>query len=602
VITTLLAALSVITSQPVISPEIPASYEIEAVLDDSTHVLTGSEIVKFVNPTSKPLDKIAFHLYPNAFKDTTTVFCSESDRIKSSVARGNIASMNVENIKLFDETIDSSKYHIDGTRLYIELDNVLPPERHIEISMDFNMRIPRLDERFGYDNYGNYILIHWFPILCGYQKDRLIDWEYHAESEFFSNFAYYDINIQIPDDFVLGSTGSAVKDSVSGSEAMWHARADSVITFAIACGPEFELFKSDTMGVKINYLINNKNQSLFDAADPIVKFSLSEFSGLMFPYPYEELTIVDFNLFASGIEQPGLIVVNFPSDDDGINGQMLKATLAHEIAHQWFYACLATNEFEEAWLDEGFTSYLEYYIGQEAGYNKLSLIFSNYFASYSSMERLFTLYQESKYPINLKSWEYPNWQSYSSAVYGRAWFVIQALHKASSDSLFFGTLKDFANEYRFKHPDQSDLQNFIDNRYEQDMSRFFDQFISGTARVDYSIESINFSKVENVDVDQFATTVRIERKLDGVLPQTVTIVLENGETLSEKWDGVSRIEDVEFISDSRPVYATLDHEGSYFIDENLNNNSLYLDSNIMRLISFEWDIEFIFEFLMALFL
>jgi hypothetical protein len=602
VITTLLVALSVITSQPVISPEIPASYEIEAVLDDSSHVLTGSEIVKFVNPTSKPLDKIAFHLYPNAFKDTTTVFCRESDRIKSSVARGNTASMDVDNIKLFDESIDTSKYYIDGTRLYIELDNVLPPERHIEISMDFNMQIPRLDERFGYDNDGNYILTHWFPILCGYQKDRLIDWEYHAESEFFSNFAYFDISIQIPDDFVLGSTGSAVKDSVSGSEAVWHVRADSVITFAISCGPEFELFESDTLGVNIIYLLNKKNIHLYETADPVVKFSLDKFSDLLFPYPYDELTIVDINAFASGMEQPGLIVIDFPKDDEGINGQILKATLAHEIAHQWFYAVIATNEFEEAWLDEGFTSYLEYYVGREAGYNKLSLLFSNYFASYSSMERLLTLSQESKYPINLKSWDYPNLQTYSSAVYGRAWLVLQALHKASGDSLFFSTLKDFANEYRFKHPDQSDILNFIDNRYEQDMSRFFDQFINGTARVDYSIESINFSKVENVDANQFATTVRIERKRDGILPQDVTIVLENGETLSEKWDGESRVIDTKFVSDSRPVYATLDFEGSYFFDENLNNNSLYLESNIMRLISFEWDIEFIFEFLMVLFL
>jgi aminopeptidase N len=302
------------------------------------------------------------------------------------------------------------------------------------------------------------------------------------------------------------------------------------------------------------------------------------------------------------MEQPGLIAVAFPDEDEGMYAQMLRATLAHEIAHQWFYAVVATNEFEDAWFDEGITSYLEYLIGEKTGYNSIPLLLSNNLVSYSSMERLFSLSQESKYPINLKSWEYPNQQSYTNSVYGRAWLVLQALDKMSGDSLFINALKDFSIAYKFKHPDQFDFLKFFNDQYDQNLTTFFDQFIYGTSRVDYSIESISYSKNVNDSLDRYVTLVQVERKLDGILPQEITIVLEDGKTQHVNWDGAARLYTAEFKSDSKPDYATLDYNGLYFIDENFNNNSLYLDSNILRLISFEWDMEFIFEFLIAMFL
>ena len=44
----------------------------------------------------------------------------------------------------------------------------------------------------------------------------------------------------------------------------------------------------------------------------------------------------------------------------------LELVTIHEFGHQYFYGLLASNEFEEAWLDEGMNSYIETRIMDDA--------------------------------------------------------------------------------------------------------------------------------------------------------------------------------------------------------------------------------------------
>ena len=78
-------------------------------------------------------------------------------------------------------------------------------------------------------------------------------------------------------------------------------------------------------------------------------------------YPYEVLTIVDppsGGGAAGGMEYPTLITVwGDRTAPDYVTG--MEGVTIHEFGHQFFYGLLGSNEFEEAWLDEGFTSYTD---------------------------------------------------------------------------------------------------------------------------------------------------------------------------------------------------------------------------------------------------
>ena len=83
-----------------LSPQYPASYQIDVKLDAAEHRITGDERIEFLNPTSDTLDQICLHLYPNAFKDTASVFCRENERIRADVAAGNTSEIKVTDIAI----------------------------------------------------------------------------------------------------------------------------------------------------------------------------------------------------------------------------------------------------------------------------------------------------------------------------------------------------------------------------------------------------------------------------------------------------------------------------------------------------------------------
>src|SRR2546430_187138 len=64
-------------------------------------------------------------------------------------------------------------------------------------------------------------------------------------------------------------------------------------------------------------------------------------------YPYGEADVVlDNGFWFGGMEYPGFVLDRVSS-----------TALAHELAHQWWYGIVGDDEYNDPWLDEGFTDY-----------------------------------------------------------------------------------------------------------------------------------------------------------------------------------------------------------------------------------------------------
>ena len=135
----------------------------------------------------------------------------------------------------------------------------------------------------------------------------------------------------------------------------------------------------------------------------------------------------------------------------------------------------------------------------------------------------------------------------------------------------------------------------------RDLDGFYGQFVSGTSRVDYGILSLSYKAVSGSEA-KYDVDVTVERRLDGFLPQTISLTGDDGSRIDTLWTGEERTKVFRFQTSSKPKYAELNAGNGYAIDENIANNTLYYKSLGSRLLSFEWDSVFLMELIFSLIL
>src|SRR5262249_57390475 len=147
------------------------------------------------------------------------------------------------------------------------------------------------------------------------------------------------------------------------------------------------------------------------------------------PYPYPLLTIVDpgpGGSRAGGMEYPTLITVGtawwLPR---GL--RLPEIVTVHEFGHQYWYGMVASNEFEEAWLDEGINSYVEGRIMDDA-YGAASYVdlFGLRFSS-RTLQRLRYLANAQHDPLTRPAWQFLDRASYSAVTYAKTALVLDTL-------------------------------------------------------------------------------------------------------------------------------------------------------------------------------
>ena len=213
-------------------------------------------------------------------------------------------------------------------------------------------------------------------------------------------------------------------------------------------------------------------------------------------YPHQTLTIVDppFNASgAEGMEYPTFITAGtswWASED--LNPETV---IVHEFAHQYWQGLVASNEFEEAWLDEGFTTYTEIKLMQTAyGNNRFVLRPANFPVwsfplqlPHTASYRINTFSQPFNDPIQRPAWQYYDDNSYAMNAYARTGLMLHTLAAWLGEATMERVMYVYATRWRFRHPTATDFYAVVNEVSGQDQSWFFKQFVAGTGTLDYEI-------------------------------------------------------------------------------------------------------------------
>jgi hypothetical protein len=556
-----------------------ANYDIDVQLFPESKRLDGKQVLYWTNTTPYPTRELHFHTYLNAFKDSESTFMRGSGgKLRNDAMdtknKANFGHIRIKKALLSDgkpllgEFIQPDNLNtLDQTVLRYSLEKPVLPGEKITIIMEFEAQLPKVFARTGWSE-GEYFLVgQWFPKIGVLEQDGTWNChQFHANTEFYADFGQYRVNITLPERFVVGGSGKKIAEvkAKNGTKTVsFHAY--KVHDFAWTASPHFVEIEETYMGVRLVALMQKENAYLAKRYLDPVKKAMKFLNQRIGEYPYSTLTMVDPAWDGSGsggMEYPTLITCGALW---GLGKWMRYPELVtiHEFVHQYFQGMLASNEFENSWMDEGFTQYLEGRIMDEYYPKGALLSLGNLHLRDADISRIdyVSMPAPTIAPMRMDAWKYPV-GTYSVLSYTKPATVLQTLENLVGSATMDKILKTYFENYKFSHPKP---ENFIQvatsvTRNKQ-IETFLHQAILGAEACDYRISELKNSPKGG--------EFRISNMGGLNVPVNVKILFENGKTQQFTWEG-----DMRFLKFAEKISAVeIDPERKNRMDLNLLNNS-----------------------------
>lgn len=599
----------------------PANYEIFVTLDDQRKTIDATQTIRFTNLSPEPIHTLRMYMYLNAFKNTESTFLSGTDHIFgqsfTNRKQDEWGWIDLSNIQR-EGGADLSKHlryvqpddgnPADQSVLEITLDKpILPGETGI-FHLKWQAKMPKTIARAGYSK-DFYLFCHWFPQLGVFEQNAAGTWgwnchQFYRKTEFYADFGVYDVHITADSKFVMGASGCLVteKSNPDGTTTR-HYHVEDVIDFAWSVYPRFKVQTDRWRDVEIRLLIAPEHASLGPRYLHALKFALEYLDKHVGKYPYASITVVDppFHGLRSGLmEYPTLITVGtFYGMPAGI--RTTESLVIHEFVHQYFMGMLASNEKEEAWLDEGFVTYFEDRILDAAYGNGNSLVdFLGYRISNRELTRLeYTTMANPREGITARAgWHFSD-ANFKPLIYSKPATALRTVHELIGEAQMDKVIHTYFERWQFRHPKGSDwmavlkaeLSTLQDSVFAQQVYDLFEKSIYQALVMDYAVVRISNETLparQGLFGQQAAefryetgsghparlSKVEVQRKGDWVFPVEVLIKFEDGSTKQMYWSGEEGSKVFEFVGSARIVSAQIDPQYKLGLDVDWNNNSL----------------------------
>ena len=610
-----------VTIQRTDSDEPVVTYLIEAQLYPQTRKLTGTETLYWRNTSQHTVDHLRFHLYYNAFRNLKTTFMQEGNYYKAYPSPQEQKTLKFGEIKLKEirciggkELTENMQFIApdddnpeDRTVMELKLLEPIMPGQGLRLKIEFVLTIPQIFARTGGE--GDYFfLAQWFPKVGVLQEDG--QWnchQFHFNSEFFADFGMYRVWLTVPEKYVVGASGNLIKQEENADNSITYVFEEKNIhDFAWTAYPHFTRItetiqlKSGMEPTTVELLLAPGHDEIKNRYLNSAKYALHFFAKTIFPYPFKKLTIVDpplKGIQSGGMEYPTLVTGGYLDIlPDFFN--LVEAVTIHEVAHQYWYGLIGSDETREAWLDEGITSFFEWEIMDEYFKDTPSLVDSPLVKINDwEMERAQYLQSLSVDPVNRFSWKFLDRTQYALNVYFKAGLFLRCLKNLLGKEHMYGFFKFYAEKYRLKHPTTADLIETFNTFTNDDFSWAFDEFILSEQSLDHAVLSVDSVKLPGKP-EMYRNEAVFIRK-EGYFPVELVITLENGKEIRSFWNEKEKWKKITFEDTSPITFAAIDPLYKVPLDRNFLDNSKVLSPRVSGLKRLSLKIGFFFQNLLG---
>lgn len=578
-------------------------YNITATLDEPKRRLTARGTVRYTNNSPDSLPWLWMQLDQNIFKrdsmaELTDAFGGAGRRgPKVTLGSGNEPTkLSFEELRR-QQAMADNRYGYDitavtlngealphtivGTLMRIDLPAPLAPGETVEFAMEWAFNIVEEDAvvaRSGYEHFpddprkgGNdiFLLAQWFPRMVAYSDyEGWHNKEFLGRGEFTLEFGDYAVEMTVPNDHIVASTGvlqnpdavltaaqrqrlETAKDAaapvfiVTPQEAAaaeakgptgtktWRFAATNVRDFAWASSRKFMW---DAQGHKqpgaefdtvmaMSFWPKEGGELWRKYSTAAVVHTMKVYSRFSFDYPYP--TAQSVNGPVGGMEYP-MITFNGPRtilNKDGTRTYSLATKVGlvgvviHEIGHIYFPMVVNSDERQWTWMDEGLNSFLDSVAGYE---------WDPDMPWTRSLPRDMIPYMVSsnQQPIMTQS---DSVTDLGANAYGKPSAALHLLRDTIiGRERFDFALKEYARRWKFKRPTPADFFRTMEEASGTDLDWFWRGWFYTTDHVDISLDSIYRLKVDTKDPDIDLSRRRAEREDE---PEAVGIGLNRQQGL-----------------------------------------------------------------------
>ena len=539
-----------------------ADYEMHATLDTVSKTLRNDEVISYINNSPDALTSLWIHMEQNSYrKDARARLVNSGARPRHPVVDtgDNPNGRATDGFVLDSVQVESGKdtqkadYLISDTRMQIRLTQPVPAKGGtIKVHIHYHYAIPGVWG--GRTSWGAakqaeiYDIAQWYPRMCVYDDLRGWDTLPFIGSEFYLEYGHFDYYVTVPSDMIVAGSGelvnpqevltreqrnrleqarqsdatvmirtvAEVNDAVAKPKAAgmltWHYHMDQTRDVVWSASSAFvwdaariNLPDGKQSLAESVYPTESAGDDAWGRSTEYVKHTVEQFSKQWFPYPYP--AAINVAGFSEGMEYPGVV---FDGIDD--KGKTLFWITAHEIGHNWFPMIVGSNERRNAFMDEGFNTFID--IDESAAFQggvygpKRD---SEYSADGEPADAILKVLRDPSAPTLLMPADayttgilHP--VSYFKGAFGMVLLREQILGKPRFD----WALRKYIRMWAFKHPSPSDFFRAMSSEGGEDLDWFWRGWYMQHWNFNLAVTKIEGSQVTFVNKGQLVLPAIVE--------------------------------------------------------------------------------------------
>ncbi|MCR9077678.1 MAG: aminopeptidase [Hyphomonadaceae bacterium] len=610
-----------------------ADYVIRVSLDEDARRITASQTVTYKNNSPDTLRYLWLQLDQNRFREdsiaemTRTFTAKEPGSVnqrmalKPQIQLSSLRRMQSQTdhqygydiTRVADARGRALSNTIVGTLMRIDLPQPLSPGQSTAFQIDWAYNLVEQDAmggRAGYEHFpddpregGNdiFLVAQWFPRMVAYSDyEGWHNKEFLGSGEFTLEFGDYDVEITVPNDHIVSSTGvlqnprqvltgtqrqrlnearnadrpvfvvtpeeaEANESSNPTGSRTWRFEADNVRDFAWASSRKFAW---DAQGfsqpgaefenvMAMSFYPKEGGDLWQKYSTAAVIHTMDVYNRFAFDYPYP--TSQSVNGPVGGMEYP-MITFNGPRttlQDDGsrtytmAEKRFLIGVVIHEVGHIYFPMVVNSDERQWTWMDEGLNSFLDSVAGYEWDPN---------IPWTRSLPRDLVYYMVSDEQVPIMTQSDSVLQLGPNA-YGKPSAALHILRETilGRDKFDFA-FREYSRRWKFKRPTPSDFFRTMEEASGVDLDWFWHGWFYTTDHVDISLDRVFHMEMdsENPDIDLARHRGDVQNE-----PDKVGVLANQADGL-ETW--VDRHPDIRDFYDDNDIYTVTNKERNDYME------------------------------------